>query len=487
MGAVMMHVYLVAASLCVCGAAPISDSLEVLRTPVSVYRGHTATLPCWLNPPQNAEGLEVHWYRSGDSLILFYRGKKFDDTSQEASYVGRVSFGLKDAASGGLATGDVSLKLKNVTIEDAGEYTCYVSSDQSYDRATVSLQVIAMGAPPLLSAVWKEDNMLNMSCESQGWYPQPNLRWSDQKQDLPPKSLKYSNDSSGLLSVQSWLLVSSSTEVSCSVGIADKEAKEARVHLGSPPQPESGSSVGGWVAFALLLTAVLVLLGVLYFRRRGKKAKSGSDHAEENIKLLPEEASKHYVNVTLDKVENNYLKIKDGHILRDAGSTFPQVTCLTAIKGTPGFSSGEHYWEVSLSKPNAGVKQSWWVGVTSKAVIPQRPDFTPTTSNGFWFLSSSPGGANTLQFSTQPQVVLHVCPRPQTVGVYLNYDKGELSFYNVKDKRLIGSLKATFEHEVFPVFNPGTGDLAPMEILQRTEQGQSSDTGNSVGSTAQEN
>lgn len=107
-----------------------------------MYRGHTATLPCWLNPPQNAEGLEVHWYRGGDSLILFYRGKKFEDTSQEASYVGRVSFGLKDAASGGLATGDVSLKLKNVTIEDAGEYTCYVSSDQSYDRATVSLQVI---------------------------------------------------------------------------------------------------------------------------------------------------------------------------------------------------------------------------------------------------------------------------------------------------------------------------------------------------------
>ncbi|KAL7375162.1 hypothetical protein ABVT39_012943 [Epinephelus coioides] len=491
MGAVMMHVYLVAASLCVCGAAPISDSLEVLRTPVSVYRGYTATLPCWLNPPQNAEGLEVHWYRGGDSLILFYRGKKFEDTSQEASYVGRVSFGLKDAASGGLATGDVSLKLKNVTIEDAGEYTCYVSSDQSYDRATVSLQVIAMGAPPLLSAVWKEDNMLNMSCESQGWYPQPSLRWSDQKQDLPPKSLKYSKDSSGLLSVQSWVLVSSSTEVSCSVGVTDKEAKEARVHLGSPPQPESGSSVGGWVAFALLLMAVLALLGVLYFRRRGKKAKSGSDHAEENTKLLSEEdilkASKHYVNVTLDKAGNNNLRIKDGHMLRDAGGTFSQVTCLTAIKGTPGFSSGEHYWEVSLWKANVGVKQSWWVGVTSEAVIPQEPDFTPTTSNGFWFLSSSPGEANTLQFSTQPQVVLPIYSRPQTVGVYLNYGKGELSFYNVEDKSLIGSLKATFTNEVFPVFNPGTGDMAPMEILQKTEQGQSSDKGNSVGSTAQEN
>lgn len=72
---------------------------------------------------------------------MLYRAKVFEDASQDASYKGRVSFGLKDAASGGLAAGDVSLKLVNVTIEDAGDYTCYVSSDQGYDSASVSLAV----------------------------------------------------------------------------------------------------------------------------------------------------------------------------------------------------------------------------------------------------------------------------------------------------------------------------------------------------------
>ncbi|XP_078132541.1 butyrophilin subfamily 2 member A2-like [Sander vitreus] len=489
MGALMMHVCLVAAlGASLCTAAPVSGGLQVsVRSPVSVQRGHTTTLPCWLNPPQSAEGLEVRWFRPDhfESPIMFYQEQRFQDSSQEASYMGRVSFGLKDAASGGLTAGDLSLMLQNATLEDAGDYTCYISSDlsdQGYDRASVSLIVTEMGTSPLLSAEWKEDHMVNMSCESEGWYPEPSLRWSDQKQVLTPESLKYSKDSSGLLVVHSWLLVSSSTEVSCTVGISNKEPKEARVRLENHPQPEYRSSAAGWVAFALLLIAMLVLLGVLCYKKREKKDKSGNVHTEEDHELLPKEviqpthlstASKFYVNVTLDNPTNQYLRIKNG-ILRDAKCDFPdgeKVTCLTAIKGTPGFSSGQHYWEVSLGKkdPNVGPKMSWWVGVTSATVIPQKSYFSPNTSNGFWFLSSSPDRSDSFQFSTEPKVLLPLRSRPHTVGVYLNYDSGELFFYNVDDKSLIGSLKATFTGEVFPFFNPGKDDKAAMEILQRTE------------------
>ncbi|KAK9524709.1 hypothetical protein VZT92_017079 [Zoarces viviparus] len=451
MGALMMHMCLVAAlGAPLCGAAPVSGSLEVLiRTPVRVQLGQTTTLPCWLNPPQSADGLEVSWYLGGhyDTPVMYYRAKKFENASQEASYVGRVSFGLKDAASVGLTAGDVSLKLEKATVEDAGDYTCYVSSEQGYDSASVRLIVTEMGTPPLLSAVWKEDNTVNMS-----------------------------------------------------LGISDEQPKEARVRLENSPQTESGSLAAGWVLFALLLTAMLVSLGVLYWKRRGEKAKSNNAPAEENDNLLPKESdviqptslseySKCYVNVTLEQTENRYLTIK-GSKLRDAPGDFPdgdQVTCITAIKGTPGFSSGRHYWEVSLGRtdPNVGLKKSWWVGVTSATVIPEKLDFTPTASHGFWFLSSNPN-TDSFQFSTEPNVLLPVDSRPQTVGVFLNYDSGELSFYNVEDERLIGSLTATFTAAVFPFFNPGKGDKAAMEILQRDEPVQSRDMGNSVESTAQE-
>lgn len=108
--------------------------------PVSVLAGQSATLPCWLNPPQSAVTFEVHWSH-GDQQVLVYHESKISDEGRNTTFDGRVSFGKREAASAGLASGDVSLKLLNVTLGDAGTYTCYVSGDQDYDRATVTLSV----------------------------------------------------------------------------------------------------------------------------------------------------------------------------------------------------------------------------------------------------------------------------------------------------------------------------------------------------------
>uniref|UniRef100_A0A3Q0S394 Uncharacterized protein n=1 Tax=Amphilophus citrinellus TaxID=61819 RepID=A0A3Q0S394_AMPCI len=418
-----------------------------VESPVSVARGHATTLPCWLSQQQSAEDLEVRWYRTGgfDTPVLHYQSNAFK-APQEASYVGRVSFGLKDAASGGLKTGDVTLKLLNVTTEDAGEYICYVSSSQGYDSATVKLLVTETGSQPFLSAVWTEDNSVNVSCESEGWYPQPVLRWSDKNQDLTPGGLLYRNFSSGLFSVHSWCLLPPSSELSCSVGLPGKEAKEAKVRL-KPARIGKENFLH-----------VYQIDGKKTLRVRGQQS---------NINT--------HINVTLEDTNNPYLKVKS-KIVRDANVNdvpdrrFPDgdmVTCLTAIKGTPGFSSGKRYWEVSLGKNQTGIKQSWWVGVTSAAEIPADSNVSPNTSNGFWFLSSSPKRADSFQFSTEPKILIPVRSRPQTVGVYLDRDSGEISFYNVEDKSLIGSFTATFNGDIFPLFNPGKGDKSPMEIIQR--------------------
>lgn len=184
------------------------------------------------------------------------------------------------------------------------------------------------------------------------------------------------------------------------------------------------------------------------------------------------------VNVKLEDRNNPYLKVA-GNRVREAQIEFPDgemVTCVTAIKGTSGFSSGKHYWEVSMRiDEKLGIKQSWWVGVTSAAEIPSNSSTSfPNTSNGFWFLSSSPKRANSFQFSTQPEISIPFHSRPETVGVYLDRDSGELSFYNVEKKTLIGSFTATFKGEIFPLFNPGKGDTSPMEVVQS----QTGDEGN---------
>uniref|UniRef100_A0A3B3ZCT4 Ig-like domain-containing protein n=1 Tax=Periophthalmus magnuspinnatus TaxID=409849 RepID=A0A3B3ZCT4_9GOBI len=155
-------------------------------------------------------------------------------------YSGRVSFGQKHASSTGLKEGDVTLKLEKVTVEDAGKYTCYVSSDKHHDRASVNLIVKQLGASPLLTPVLKENNQINMSCESDGWYPEPQLQWSSGNTPLTPEALVYRKASSGLFSVHSWMIVPSSSALSCSVGLPGEKLMQRKIDLNNiiPPKKE---------------------------------------------------------------------------------------------------------------------------------------------------------------------------------------------------------------------------------------------------------
>ncbi|TNM93950.1 hypothetical protein fugu_002126 [Takifugu bimaculatus] len=129
-----------AALLFLVHATTALDFLVMSSPSVSVQRGHTATLPCWVEPTQSAELLEVLWYHRNDVdlPVMRYSNKKVSSLS---SYEGRVSFGSRGVTSGGLASGDVSLELVNVTLQDSGKYICSVSSDQIHDIAVVTLAV----------------------------------------------------------------------------------------------------------------------------------------------------------------------------------------------------------------------------------------------------------------------------------------------------------------------------------------------------------
>ncbi|XP_058872799.1 E3 ubiquitin-protein ligase TRIM39-like isoform X2 [Acipenser ruthenus] len=129
-----------------------------------------------------------------------------------------------------------------------------------------------------------------------------------------------------------------------------------------------------------------------------------------------------------------------------------------SVLSREGFTSGRHYWEVEV-----GEKGYWALGISKyldEKIIPEKPEM------GYWLLRRWKG--NMYEAVSQSLVPLTLQHKLYKVGMILDYQKGELSFYNVYD----GSTRYeihTFNYkftEVYPVFSPGSHDRGPLKITR---------------------
>uniref|UniRef100_A0A4W5PS54 Uncharacterized protein n=1 Tax=Hucho hucho TaxID=62062 RepID=A0A4W5PS54_9TELE len=108
-----------------------------------------------------------------------------------------------------------------------------------------------------------------------------------------------------------------------------------------------------------------------------------------------------------------------------------------------GFSSGKHSWEVEVRD-----HPEWYIGVAKESInrkgkIPTSPDkglFKIHLDEGTYWV-----GGQTLTLKR----------RPQRIRVQLDYDRGEVSFYDPKDMTHIYTLKETFTERLYPYFSIG--------------------------------
>ncbi|XP_038668997.1 E3 ubiquitin-protein ligase TRIM39-like [Scyliorhinus canicula] len=114
------------------------------------------------------------------------------------------------------------------------------------------------------------------------------------------------------------------------------------------------------------------------------------------------------------------------------------------IRASERFTSGKHYWEVVVTKGTV-----WSVGI-AKPDAPMTRWRRPSTSKGFWTLML--WNIKNTDFRVRTFGTSLVLFDVSTIGMFLDYEAGKLSFYNVRDSCLLHTITDTFSGELNPVF-----------------------------------
>ncbi|XP_041530131.1 tripartite motif-containing protein 60-like [Microtus oregoni] len=127
-----------------------------------------------------------------------------------------------------------------------------------------------------------------------------------------------------------------------------------------------------------------------------------------------------------------------------------------ALLGCRSFHSGRCFWEVKV-----GNKPLWTLGMCQDG-FPRQLSVQPSVAEGFWAIGRySESGYVTC--GPKSSVFLPVV-QPTRIGIFLDYELGELSFYNMDDRSLLYTFNHSFTSAIWPYFCTGT-DPEPLKIL----------------------
>ncbi|KAL8198214.1 UNVERIFIED_CONTAM: E3 ubiquitin-protein ligase trim62 [Gekko kuhli] len=118
-----------------------------------------------------------------------------------------------------------------------------------------------------------------------------------------------------------------------------------------------------------------------------------------------------------------------------------------SVLGSEAFGSGVHYWEVVVSE-----KTQWMIGLAHEAVT-RRGSIQIQPSRGFYCIVMHDG--NQYSACTEPWTRLNVKSKLEKVGVFLDFDKGLLIFYNADDMSWLYTFRERFPGKLCSYFSPG--------------------------------
>ncbi|KAM6988234.1 E3 ubiquitin-protein ligase TRIM39-like [Tautogolabrus adspersus] len=221
-----------------------------------------------------------------------------------------------------------------------------------------------------------------------------------------------------------------------------------------------------------------------------KEVDLAEERQTENVfdDELGEIQMQHAINLTLDPntahpsliISEDRKQVRDGVTKRSVPDNPTRFDNLHYVLGEEGFSSGKFYYEVHLNR-----QTRWEVGVARESISRKGVDLSLSPENGCWTLGCYWGRC---QANTNPPVILSPSKVPEKVGVFVDYEGGIVSFYDIDARALIysftgcvftasvpflrnvlslrvygGTPKTT---KIYPLFRPSEqgSDSAPLQI-----------------------
>ncbi|XP_045408508.1 tripartite motif-containing protein 60-like [Lemur catta] len=147
--------------------------------------------------------------------------------------------------------------------------------------------------------------------------------------------------------------------------------------------------------------------------------------------------------------------VRYGRTKQKGGCHARRFELCPAVLGCQRFSAGRHYWEVDV-----GRKPKWILGVCQDGVARSWQD-QPSVLGGFWAVGRYMRGGYVASGPKRAHLLPAV--RPSKVGIFLDCDLGEVSFYNMNDRSVLYTFSDSFTEAVWPYFYTGT-DSEPLKI-----------------------
>ncbi|XP_058506633.1 nuclear factor 7, brain-like [Solea solea] len=143
--------------------------------------------------------------------------------------------------------------------------------------------------------------------------------------------------------------------------------------------------------------------------------------------------------------------VQVGRIQPNLPNNPERFTRYNIVLGSEAFS-GRHYWEVEV-----GNKTAWGLGV-ARASVNRKEEISLCPEDGFWTLVLRANADGTSEYDACTDAedsLIYPSKPPRRVGVYLDYSRGEVAFYDAGDmSHLFTFNNANFKEPVFPYFNP---------------------------------